>query len=86
MHETRLVADLMDEAARRSGDEAGQITRLEFWIGALAAVSPEGLVHGATALAANRWGTTPDILVRVDGDPTDSRALGVVLVAIAMAS
>lgn len=86
MHETRLVADLMDEAARRADGEAGDITRLEFRIGALAAVSPEGLRHGATTLAAARWGTTPEILVSVDGDATDSRALGVVLVAIAVAS
>lgn len=86
MHETRLVADLMDEAARRAGGDAGDITRLEFRIGALAAVAPDGLRHGAATVAATKWGTTPEILVSVDEDPTDSRALGVVLVAIAMAS
>ena len=84
MHESRLVADLVDQAERQAKAGPQTITRLRFHIGAMAPVTAEALRHGVTEAAAGRWGTSPAIEIESGHDPTNPGALGVALVAISV--
>ena len=84
MHESRLVGQLLDEAERRAQGPVDEISSLRFEIGALAAVSRDGLVHGATDAAVARWGFAPGVEVRHTDDPLDAAAQGVKLVSITL--
>ncbi len=81
MHESGLVADLVAHAEAMATDPS-LITALRFRIGAMAAVTPEGLRHGAAELAAARWGHRPTIEIEQSSDVHDAGALTVTLTAM----
>lgn len=80
MHESRLVADLMREAKRIADD--APIARVDLRIGAMAAVSAEGLHRGVVDFAYEHWGSAPYVVVTTDDDPLDAAAQGVSLVGV----
>lgn len=84
MHESHLVGQLLDEAERRAEGPVDEIASLRLEIGALAAVSREGLVHGATDAAVARWGFAPALEVSHADDPLDAAAQGVKLLSITL--
>ncbi len=84
MHESRLLRQLLDEAERRAGGSVSSIAGLRFEIGAMAAVSTEGLRHGATDAALERWGFSPTVDIEQGANPLDAAAQGVKLLSITL--
>lgn len=85
MHESRLVADLIEAAERSVAGDPAAITSIRLRIGALAPATPHGLAEGMKTQAALRWRTTPRIDVIVAKDPTASGAADVELVSLRVA-
>ena len=81
MHESHVVADLMQRAEEESYG-AGRVSSLRLRVGALAGVTPDALRHGIDDYAEDRWGYVPEVVVEEGIDPTDPDALGVRLVSV----
>lgn len=82
MHESNIVADLIREAAARAGGSPERISMLRVEIGAMAPYTPAAIDHGLRHTAGLMWNTTPEVVIALSDDPTDSGALGVTLVSI----
>lgn len=80
MHESRLVADVLEEAARRA--QGARIETISLEVGALAAVSEVGLDHGIGDSAEQRWGYRPVVRINWGEDPLQPTAQNVVLRSI----
>ena len=82
MHESGLVRDLMRRVEQEVDAGQKQVTSLRFRVGALSGIGPESLREDARRYALEKWGYAPDVQVDESVDPTDSNALGVLLVSI----
>jgi Zn finger protein HypA/HybF involved in hydrogenase expression len=82
MHETAIVSDLLARAEAEVPGDSAIIATLKFQIGALSGVTPRSLRQTADRLAFRRWGYIPELDIEESHDPTDSNALGVVLVSV----
>jgi hypothetical protein len=72
----------MTRVEKEVGGAQEQVTSLKFRVGALSGVSPESLRQGTRDYALQKWGYAPEVLVEQSNDPTDSNALGVLLLSI----
>lgn len=61
-----------------------QVTSLRFRVGVLSGVRPESLREGARHYAQEKWGYAPEVEVEQSADPTDTNALGVLLISIGL--
>lgn len=63
MHEHRIAAVLVEEAARSAG--LHEVVAMHVTLGALAPVTPRGLTAALQSAAQRRWGTAPEVAVAV---------------------
>jgi len=82
MHESRLIADLVNRAEIEAAGRPEAITGLRLRLGALCGVPPEALRRGMGQHALDRWGHVPAIVIDESVDPVAPSARGVVLVSI----
>ena len=84
MHESGIVRDLMNRVEKEIDGAQDQVASLRFRVGALSGIRPESLREGARHYALEEWGYAPEVEVEQSADPTDSSALGVLLVSIGL--
>ncbi|HLF60755.1 MAG TPA: hypothetical protein VI980_06235 [Acidimicrobiia bacterium] len=84
MHESGIVRDLMSRVEKEIDGAHDQVASLRFRVGALSGIGPESLREGARHYALEKWGYAPEVEVEQSADPTDSSALGVLLVSIGL--
>lgn len=80
MHESRLVQDLVTRAEIEA--EGAPVTRMVLRLGALSAVNATALEQAIRDRTSMEWGRAPAVDIERSQDPTDARALNVVLVSI----
>jgi hypothetical protein len=78
------VRDLMSRVEKEIDGAQDQVASLRFRVGALSGIRPESLREGARHYALEEWGYAPEVEVEQSADPTDSSALGVLLVSIGL--
>jgi hypothetical protein len=84
MHESGIVRDLMSRVEKEIDGAQEQVAWLKFRVGALSGIGPETLKQSARHYALVKWGYAPEVEVEQSADPTDSNALGVLLVSIGL--
>ena len=82
MHESRLVAQLIDRVEAEVDPAAIRVTHLSLRIGALSSLASAALRDGVEEHTARAWGYAPDIEVERSDVVDDPGGLGVTLVSI----
>lgn len=82
MHESRLVAQLIERIEAEVDPAETRITHLALRVGALSAVASAALRDGVEEHTARAWGYAPTIEVERSDVMDDPGGLGVTLVSI----
>lgn len=82
MHESRLVAQLIDRVEAEVDPAETRVTHLALRIGALSPLASATLRDGVEEHVARAWGYAPDIEVERSDVIDDPGGLGVTLVSI----